>query len=80
MSIRKGEFANASLCGGQFYARMDLSTIPATALRPCRVNGCVYCEPALVKGDVLRATLSKSGVISMYGIRYEVCGAKHSPL
>ncbi len=28
------------------YARMDMSSIPATTLRPCRVNVCVYCEPA----------------------------------
>ncbi len=33
----------------RFYARMDLSSIPATALRPCRVNGCVYCEPAFTQ-------------------------------
>ncbi len=31
----------------RFYARMDLSSIPATTLRPCRVNVCVYCEPTL---------------------------------
>ncbi len=33
----------------RFLSRMDLSSIPATALRPCRVNVCVYCEPALIK-------------------------------
>ncbi len=26
------------------YAGIDLNTILATTLRPCRVNGCVYCE------------------------------------
>ncbi len=31
----------------RFYARMDLSSIPATTLRPCHVNVCMYCEPAL---------------------------------
>ncbi len=30
-----------------FYAGIDLSSILVTALRQCRVNGCVYCEPAL---------------------------------
>ncbi len=48
-SILKAVSQYASLCGGvvaRFYARIDLSSIPATALRPCRVNGCVYCEPA----------------------------------
>ncbi len=30
----------------RFYARIDLSSILVTALRPCRINDCVYCEPA----------------------------------
>ncbi len=31
----------------QLYAEIDLNPILATALRPCYVNGCMYCEPAL---------------------------------
>ncbi len=27
---------------------VDLNPILATALRPCRVNGCMYCEPAFI--------------------------------
>ncbi len=32
---------------GGCRAGIDLSSIPATALEPCRINGFVYCEPAL---------------------------------
>ncbi len=39
-------YANASLCGGLSRSFTQVPCIPATALRPCRVNGCVYCEPA----------------------------------
>ncbi len=30
----------------QLYEGIDLNPILATALQPCRVNSCVYCEPA----------------------------------
>ncbi len=49
----KGGFtihANVLLCGGLsrdftlHVPRIDSSSIPA---RPCRVNDCVYCKPAL---------------------------------
>ncbi len=66
----KGGFtihANTLLCGRvshNFYAGIHLNPILATALRPCRVNGCVYCEPALIT-DYTENIISLS-IISLY--------------
>ncbi len=49
------QYTQTRRCSVQAVVRLstgtELNPILATALRPCRINGCVYCEPALKYGS-----------------------------